>query len=727
MSAPTPTMSTGYRWPIHPRGPVITGWLRRTLAAVLVFWIAAAVLPQVLGLSGAWRAFGAGLVVPGAGLLYAIPPLHHPFSTGMVLGHAAVIAAEVAAAAWALRRYRMAAVALCVVVAAALVVGVDRWPAAVVVAGHVAGFFGVLIACGWAFGIRLIGRADFSTLPVLVVVSAAVSAALVSAHGDMAGPLVWMPWAALGLAVGIMIAMLVRQRLWYLAARRTGRERLDYLDGRKTHTEQSARTDIRPLQHTGATPEVTEASPEQLRFLRYLMAVAMQPTDNWDTFDPERPGPVQQYRYQVNALGWALSTYGYSHAPSLTGPLLDAQAALFDRMQQKAVWGYWYWQNVLGNWDFIKRRADPIDVPQNIMFSGYTNLQLAMFRQATGDRRFDRDDALVFDWSPAQRFAFNHTRINDIVIRNFQEDLCLWPCEPAPVGTARKRGFVFPYCNAVTAAGVGVTDALNGTHHVARIAARLEKSLNYEFTSADGELVTFATSGLGISVRMLAGPTNTAAVAALIAPLCPDLAWRAWEILRRDWLETGRYRMANSAGAVMPDWGTGAKTNAESFAAAMMLARERGEMRWHAELWQTALEQLHFREDSAQPGISKFDDASVHANGMLGFGGFGRSHTLTDMMTRARPTEWANGPRLADLPHPDALVAKAVSDGSALDIVVRPGSTRSRVALRFDQLRPGTKYLVHGAQEHELIADETGHAHVSVNLQDRTAIGLRPA
>ena len=726
MTTQAPTATTGYRWPIHSRGPTTTRWLRRTLSGVIVFWIAATVLPQVLGLSGAWRAFGAGLVVPGAGLLYAIPPLHHPFSTGMVLGHAAVIAAEVATAAWALRRYRIVAVAVCVVVAAALVVGVDRSPATVVVVGHAAGFLGVLIACGWAFGIRLIGRADFTTLPVIVVASAAVSAALVSTHGDMAGPLVWIPWAALGLAIGIVIAMLGRETLRYRAARRIGRDRLDYLEGRKTPTERSARTDIRPLQHTGATPEVTEASPEQLRFLRYLMAVAMQPTDSWDTFDPERPGPVQQYRYQVNALGWALSTYGYSHAPSLAGPLLDAQVALFDRMQQKAVWGYWYWQNVLGNWDFIKRRADPIDVPQNIMFSGYLNLQLAMFRQATGDRRFDRDDALVFEWSPEQRFTFSHKRVNDIVIRNFQEDLCLWPCEPAPFGAARKRGFVFPYCNAVAAAGVGVTDGLNGTRHVDRIATRLEDAMNQEFTSADGELVTFATSGLGITVRMLAGPTNTASVAAFITPLCPDLAWRTWEILRRDWLETGRYRTANSAGAVMPDWGTGAKTNAESFAASMLLARECGETQWHAELWRTALEQLHFSEDSAQPGMFKFDDASVHANGMLGFGGFGRSHTLTDMMSRPRPTEWTDGPRLAELPHPNALVAKAVSDGSALDVVLRPGLTGGRVALRFDQLRPRAGYVVHGAQEHEVVADETGHAQVSVDLQDRTPIGIRP-
>jgi hypothetical protein len=727
VTAHAPAVTTGYRWPFHSRGPATTRWLRDTLSGVIALWIAATVLPQILGLSGAWRAFGAGLVVPGAGLLYAIPPLHHSFSTGMVLGHAAVVAAEVAALAWALRRYPVIATGVCLLAAAALALGVSSSPAAVVVAGHVAGFLGVLIACGWAFGIRLIGRADFTTLPAIVVASAAVSAALVSTHGHMPGPLVWIPWAALGLAIGSVIAMLGRGHLQYRAARRIGRERLNYLDGRNAQTGRSAQTDIRPLQNAGGAPQVTEASPEQLQLLRYLLAVAMQPADNWDSFDRERTGPLQQYRYQVNALGWALSTYGYSHAPSLTGPLVDAQLALFDRMQQKAVWGYWYWQNVLGNWDFIKRRADPIDVPQNIMFTGYLNLQLAMFRQATGDHRFDREGALAFEWSPKQRFTFNHNRINDIVIRNFQEDLCLWPCEPVPLRPTRKRGFVFPYCNAVATAGAAVTDALNGTQHAHRIAARLEESMNREFTSASGELVTFITSGFGITVRIVSGPANSAAVAGLIVPLCPDLAWRTWEILRRDWLETGRYRTANSAGGENPDWGTGAKTNAESLAASMLLARECGESQWHAELWRTAIDQLHFSEDSANPGMCRFADASVHANGMLGFGGFGRLRTLTDMMTRQRPSEWTNGPRLIDLPHPNALVAKAVSDGSALDVVLRPGSSGGRMILRFDQFRPRASYVVHGAEEHEIVADEGGHAEVSVDLEDRTAIGVRPA
>lgn len=216
-----------------------------------------------------------------------------------------------------------------------------------------------------------------------------------------------------------------------------------YLSQRRAAEAPTAHTSPVSLQTLATAPEVTEASPEQLRFLRYLISVAAQPADAWDGFDDEAQGPMQQYRYQVNALGWALAVYNYSHTPAYTGVLTAAQLTLFERAQQKAVWGYWYWQNLLGNWDFLKRRADPIDVPQNIMFSGYLNLQLAMYRQATGDNRFDRSESLVFEWSARQRFGFDHQEVNAITIRNFDQDLCLSPCEPA-LSRGRTRGYVFP-------------------------------------------------------------------------------------------------------------------------------------------------------------------------------------------------------------------------------------------------------------------------------------------
>src|SRR5262245_49910348 len=80
-------------------------WQARSLAGLFTFWILAVALPESLGLSAAWRAFGAGLVVPGSALLYAIPPAHHPMGMAMVIGHGILIAAEAGVVAWTLRRH----------------------------------------------------------------------------------------------------------------------------------------------------------------------------------------------------------------------------------------------------------------------------------------------------------------------------------------------------------------------------------------------------------------------------------------------------------------------------------------------------------------------------------------------------------------------------------------------------------------------------------------------
>jgi Linalool dehydratase/isomerase len=407
--------------------------------------------------------------------------------------------------------------------------------------------------------------------------------------------------------------------------------------------------------------------------------------------------------------------------------LAEAQVALIQRAQQKTVWGYWYWQNLLGNWDFIKRRADPIDLPQNIMFSGYLNLQIAMFRQATGDARFDRDESLVFDWSPRQRFSFNHQQLNDILIRNFNQDLCLWPCEPV-LSRGRRRGFVFPYCNTVTAAGIAIMDTINGTDYGAKIAHNIESMLAREYTQATNDLAAFMVSGLGLSVRqVMSGTGSTAGVVAFIAPLRPELAWRAWEILKREWLETGEFRKAGSTGQETPDWSTGAKTNAETLAAAMHLAHTVGDEYWHAELWDAAATELRFFGNGESEGVAKFGAASVHANGMLGMGGMTRLYAFNDMLTKPRPPEWQCGPRLTDAPHPNALVSKAVSDGHGLDLVLRPGIINQRVGLRLDRLQPGCDYIAHGAVDSLVLADAAGIAQIAVDIENRTEVLVRPA
>ncbi|QVI27276.1 hypothetical protein MN2019_24185 [Mycolicibacterium neoaurum] len=726
------------------RGPLATRWIRRATAVFLAYSAACVLLPWLLDAPAPWRAFGAGMVVPGAGVLYAIPGSGHPFGLAMVIGHAAIIGVEVALLAWALKPNKVLAAGIPVLCVGVLIWGCVAAPGAVVIAGHVAGSLGVLAACGWALAIRWIGRADSFTLVAIVVTSAAAGAGLTALHSNMevhtgtsghqamSMPLSWIPWAVLVVAVGGVLAAVGYAWARDRSARPTALERRRHLssvrDDRAVHdghVDSVVRTSPVPLDLVPSAPEVTEAGVAEVQLMRSLVGVAAQPVEDWGSFDDEAAGPLQQYRYQVNALGWALAMYQYSHAPAYAGALSAAQVNLIRRAQHKAVWGYWYWQNLLGNWDFVKRRADPVGNPQNIMFTGYLNLQLGMYRQATGDSRFDEPGSIVFDWSDRQRYEYSHREINSITIGNFDQDLCLWPCEPV-VSRGRKRGFVFPYCNAVATAGIGIADTFHGSAFAPDIARQVEAMVEREFTLAGDDLVAFIISGLGLRIRsVMVGTSVTATIAAFLAPLCPDLSWRAWETIKREWLETGDYRVPASAGAELPDWATNAKTNAAPLAGAMLLANSVGERDWQHELWQASMEQLRFGVDES--GVGRFADASVYGNGMLGFGGFARPFAFRDMLTRVRPDQWQQGPRLKDAPHPDVLVAKAVTDGHALDMVLNSSGDGARVMLEFDRLRPGRRYLVHGGVDREMTADEHGLARAAVDVGGRVVVEVRPA
>jgi hypothetical protein len=80
-----------------------------------------------------------------------------------------------------------------------------------------------------------------------------------------------------------------------------------------------------------------------------------------------------------------------------------------------------------------------------------------------------------------------------------------------------------------------------------------------------------------------------------------------------------------------------------------------------------------------------------------------------------------------DAPHPAVLVAKAETDGRALDLVLYPGSDDQMVTLQLDRLAPGQHYVAHGAVDPDVTADAYGAARLNVKIAGRTTIEMRPA
>jgi hypothetical protein len=106
---------------------------------------------------------------------------------------------------------------------------------------------------------------------------------------------------------------------------------------------------------------------------------------------------------------------------------------------------------------------------------------------------------------------------------------------------------------------------------------------------------------------------------------------------------------------------------------------------------------------------------------------FTAKNAMADLMAGKVPKQWKTGPILAQAGYPDVLVARAVTDGRGLKLVLRPGNGGRRTVLGVERLAPRHDYVVTGGVDDTLTADDDGCAVLTVDLDDRLEVMLRPA
>jgi hypothetical protein len=104
-----------------------------------------------------------------------------------------------------------------------------------------------------------------------------------------------------------------------------------------------------------------------------------------------------------------------------------------------------------------------------------------------------------------------------------------------------------------------------------------------------------------------------------------------------------------------------------------------------------------------------------------------RKGNWRNMVLEGLPEVYRNGPRLAEANYPEVLVARAVSDGAALEAVIHPGAGNRRVRLGLDQLIAGRSYRAVGAVDQAIVADPLGRADIVVDLEGRHELRILPA
>lgn len=467
---------------------------------------------------------------------------------------------------------------------------------------------------------------------------------------------------------------------------------------------------------SGAVPPVTESDDDDLATQRYFLDMLLQPLDEWEGFQRIEQFGLSGYRYELNFSQYALAMSQFTRTPAFTGYLAEAQRNAIVKMTARRVWSYWAVENLVfyGRWN-----PDPVTF-HNIMYSGYFGMMIGLYETLNDDPRFSAPGALGLRWDRRTTYSYEFRGLVDALRKNMMQrpDHPQFPCEPH---------LVYPVCNTFAMNAMRMHDRLHGTEVMGDLVDRVRRSYERDgWRRKDGRFISIGTR----RGRQLAGPMlfNDGSIAMLLNPTMPDFAASTWQALRSgghvriaggeveliravfDRMDAGNYNLARGDGQARSGLLMGAREQGDDEAAA---ALERSITARHEPVWSN--------------GARKLRGLSPWSYGSYALGLWGRRGAMRDLVNGVIPQQWRTGPVLAEAAYPDVLVAMAVSDGDALDLVLRAGDGPRRTALGFERLRPNSTYRVSGGVTDEVTTSPTGTAVITVDLADRSEVRLCPA
>ncbi|MEZ0578464.1 hypothetical protein [Nocardioides sp. MH1] len=534
-------------------------------------------------------------------------------------------------------------------------------------------------------------------------------------------PLVWLGTAALGAALahdgstGAPVAVLLTGPALIVLARAT------YLVRHARQVRVGAAVNERLAQvefvitgapGLGIRVPVAEHTEDDLAHLRFALDLALQPLDSFEGFTRIDQFREAATRYQLNALGYALSMSQFTRTPAFGGYLAEAQRNAIEKMLDRRVWGYWALENAWGN---VRFDRDPVDNGENIMLTGFHGVMVGMYA-ALNDERYSRTGALAYRWSERAAYAHDFGSLAATVHRNVQRSpFALFPCEP---------NWIYTVCNTFGMNTMLSHDRQHGTAYFADVEEQLRHAYETEFLRPDGRIVGVRSSHLGLSWNFWSGPAVQLTTSYWMHAALPDVARRTWWLLRERELlhEDGRTTTRPGISARLDPGSYQLGTDTYSKVVTLMAAREHGD----EELASAVQRDLDAGEVDEVAGARRYADGSAFTNLYASLGRFGRHSALRDLVVFGAPEAWSRGPVLAEAAYPDVLVARAVTDGRALDLVLRPGARPLRTVVRVGRLEPGRAYDVSGAALPTLTADAEGTADIEIDLGGRHELRIAP-
>ena len=456
---------------------------------------------------------------------------------------------------------------------------------------------------------------------------------------------------------------------------------------------------------------VDELTPDDLELQRYLLDLCLQPLDRFDGFSHIEQYLLSALRYQLNYTCYALAMAQYRYTPAFTGYLTEAQANAIEKMRDKRVWGYWAHECLVGyqRWD-----PDPIKFA-NVMYTGFFGVMLGVF-ETLNDARFSAPGALTLRWNDDTEYVYEFGSLCGAIVHNMDISAHgpLYPCEPR---------LIYPMCNAFSLATLLMHDRLHGTDlSEDRIDQMTQALRTHRYLRPDNRFL--AARG---PLKFFMGPSvgNDGVMSFWLHFSMPEQARKTWENLRANLirLEGDDVKIDATAWEII-DPGNYTRGTGMSRVSVMAAAKEFGDDEM-ADALEVSLDKRY--ETVHRDGARAYTGISSWGNAGHVLARFTRQDAMRDLLAGDAPEQWKTGPVLAQAAYPDVLVTRAVTDGRALDLVLRPGNGGGRTVLGIGRLAPRHDYQVSGGVEATVTADDDGCALVSVDLDDRHAVLLRPS
>ena len=438
------------------------------------------------------------------------------------------------------------------------------------------------------------------------------------------------------------------------------------------------RTAVPPLRGADRPPVhvADEMGDEALALTRRFVDTAFKPADDWEDWDVIEQFQPAALRYQIDHLIYTMALQKYARTPAFRGYHDEAMRRLIEKYQEKKVWSYWAYENLWGNFEW---NPDPAR-KQNIMLTGFFALSLGAYQTVTGDYRHEEVGSIEFKWNEKRRYPYSY----DTLCASLTSDYLKSPwglvvCEP---------NWIYSICNMRGAEGLMIHDRLHGTHYWDMIKDGYFRGMEQEFVRPDGMLNFYRSARTGIG-------QNGASFSNDLRPVAPHLADRGWTLLRAAFQEQdGKLVTPLIKRDKLLDTGNYSFHPLKSYCYIIDEAREAGDEPAAEAAWDEVKDRIDMKIDDR--GWLVVEDASLSSHVALSRALVGRKAGWLDMIEKGMPKEWLDGPQLESVPYPQVLVSRAVTDGKALDAVLRSTNGGGRVAVELSQLRPGGAVLGHG-------------------------------